>query len=63
MSNKYKVVWQDNVYNVLEEETNQVIKQFLRKVDALKVSMFLNNGGGFDGWTPSFILKKFNSYK
>jgi len=60
---KYKIVWEDNVYNVLEIESNQTIKCFLRKVDALKLNTFLNKGGGFDGWTPSFVLKNFNSYK
>jgi hypothetical protein len=46
-------------YDVLETTTDQVIKSFPGE-DFLKARAFmrhLNLGGGFDGWTPSFLVK------
>jgi len=47
-------------YDVLEETTSQVIKSFPgdRFSEARSFMRHLNLGGGFDGWTPSFLLKK-----
>jgi len=49
-------------YDVLEETTGQVIKSFAadRFAEARAFMRHLNLGGGFDGWTPSFLLKKIN---
>lgn len=49
-------------YDVLEETTGQVIKSFAgdRFSEAKSFMRHLNLGGGFDGWTPSFLLKKIN---
>ena len=49
-----------SMYDVLEETTNQVIKSFPgdKFSDARAFMRHLNLGGGFDSWTPSFILKK-----
>ena len=49
-----------SMYDVLEESTNQVIKSFPgdQFLDARKFMRHLNLGGGFDGFTPSFLLKK-----
>jgi len=49
-------------YDVLEETTGQVIKSFAgdRFSEARAFMRHLNLGGGFDGWTPSFLLKKIN---
>jgi hypothetical protein len=49
-----------DMYDVLETLTDQVIKSFPGE-DFLKARAFmrhLNLGGGFDGFTPSFLLKK-----
>lgn len=49
-----------NKYDVLEETTSQVIKSFPgdKFAEARAFMRHLNLGGGFDGWTPSFLLKK-----
>ena len=46
-----------NVFEVLETKTNQVIASFAEHKTAKELLRHLNLGGGFDGWTPSFILK------
>ena len=47
-------------YDILEETTSQVIKSFPgdRFAEARAFMRHLNLGGGFDGWTPTFLLKK-----
>ena len=49
-----------SMYDVLEETTSQVIKSFPgdKFLEARSFMRHLNLGGGFDGWTPSFLLKK-----
>ena len=49
-----------SMYDVLEETTSQVIKSFPgdKFSEARAFMRHLNLGGGFDGWTPSFLLKK-----
>ena len=52
-----------NVYDIVETTTNQVIKSFPGD-QFLKARAFMrhmNLGGAFDGWTPSFFLKNFDS--
>lgn len=57
----YKIVVEDPIaqYNVsvLETATEQVIKKFETVESAKKFMRNLNLGGGFDGWTPSFLLR------
>ena len=50
------------MYDVLEETTNQVIKSFPgdKFSEAREFMRHLNLGGGFDSWTPAFLLKKIN---
>ena len=47
-------------YDVLETTTDQVIKSFSgdKFLEARTFMRHLNLGGSFDGWTPTFILKK-----
>jgi hypothetical protein len=49
-----------SMYDVLEETTGQVIKSFPgdKFSEARAFMRHLNLGGGFDSWTPSFLLKK-----
>jgi hypothetical protein len=51
-----------SMYDVLEETTGQVIKSFPgdKFSEARAFMRHLNLGGGFDSWTPSFLLKKIN---
>lgn len=48
-----------SMYDVLETSTNQVIKSFPgdKFLEARNFMRHLNLGGGFDGWTPSFLVK------
>ena len=52
----YKVLWHNNHYNVVENNTDLVLKRTKNKNVAIDFCDFLNRGGGFDGWTPEFIL-------
>lgn len=58
----YKVVkdeeTNDFFHAVVERTTNQVIDYFFFEDDCQDYLKFLNKGGAFDGFTPSFILNK-----
>jgi hypothetical protein len=45
-------------WHVYETATEQVIATFLFEEDAVLETNRLERGGGFDGFTPSFILTK-----
>jgi hypothetical protein len=54
---------QENLmWHVLETGTEQVISSFFFEDDAEEYSKFLEKGGAFAGFTPSFVLKKTHSY-
>lgn len=46
-------------YAVVERATDQTIKQFDTLEEATKFAKSLRTGQGFDGWTPSFMLKNY----
>jgi hypothetical protein len=45
------------LWNVFEEPTQQVIRSFFFEDDAQEYMYFLEKGGAFYGFTPSFMLK------
>lgn len=49
----------DFIWQVTEIPTEQVIEEFFFEDDALEYANFLEDGGAFDGWTPSFVLRSF----
>ena len=49
------------LWHVFENPTQQVIASFFFEDDAQDYCRFLENGGGFSGFTPSFIIKKTHS--
>ena len=53
-----------SMYDIIEETTNQVIKSFPGDnfSEARAFMRHLNLGGGFDGFSPTFILKSMKSY-
>ena len=59
----YKIVNENNTYNVFETATEQVIRSFFTVDEAKKFLRHLNLGGGFDGWSPSFFMKKIDLTK
>lgn len=46
------------VWCVMENKTEQLIKAFEFEDEAEDYSEFLNQGGAFDGFTPSFVLRE-----
>lgn len=56
----YKMQEINSGYVVFETMTNQIIKTFQSREKAKRFLRHLNLGGGFDGWTPTFLLKKLN---
>ena len=43
---------------VYENTSDQVVAEFFFEEDAQELCSFLESGGGFSGFTPSFILRK-----
>lgn len=62
MSNlAYKAVRSNgSKYNVIETETGFTIFDNMEETEARKKARFFNFGGGFDGWSPRFILERIN---
>jgi hypothetical protein len=56
----YIVEPSSSLYSVIETPTDQVIKVYKVYKDAKDLMRHLNLGGAFDGWTPTFMLKKIN---
>jgi len=46
---------------VFETKTEQPIFEIADFSEAKKLMKHLNLGGGFDGWTPSFLLADFSN--
>lgn len=45
-------------WELYETSTDQVIDQFFFEEDAVDTANFMERGGAFAGWTPSFILRE-----
>ena len=58
MKYEIKFKYKDKIYEVIETTTDQVIEVYTDVFSAQKATTHFNRGGGFDGWTPSFILQK-----
>ena len=54
----YKIKNDNGVFKIFETATDQIIVTFLDQKEAKQTVRHLNFGGGFDGWTPAFMLKK-----
>jgi hypothetical protein len=59
----YKIRNNSNRFEVFETTTNQLIGAFPTQKEAKDLLRHLNLGGGFDGWTPTFILKTIKNKK
>jgi hypothetical protein len=55
---KYKIVKNNRRFTIVEIATTQTIDSFSTEKEAKKFMRHLNSGGGFDGWSPTFIAKK-----
>jgi len=61
MSNYYVLpleVDSDFIWCVMETKTEQLIQAFEFEDEAEEYAEFLENGGAFSGFTPSFILRE-----
>jgi hypothetical protein len=57
MNYKLKPSVNIDLFDIVETNTNQIVLTSNQK-DAMMFMRHLNLGGGFDGWTPAFLLKK-----
>jgi len=48
----------DFIWCVIETSSRQLIKAYEFEDESEEYCKFLNKGGAFDGWTPSFILQE-----
>lgn len=48
----------DFYWEVFENSTESTVDRFFFEEDARDFAKFLENGGGFAGWTPTFILQE-----
>lgn len=48
----------DFVWSVIETQTNQIIQSYVFEEEADSYARFLNGGGAFNGFTPSFMLQE-----
>ena len=53
----YKIMNDTGVFKVVETATAQTIRSFTQQSEAKKFLRHLNFGGGFDGWSPSFLFR------
>lgn len=44
------------LWEIFETNSQQVFGQFFFEEDARRQAKFMERGGAFDGWTPSFFL-------
>ena len=51
---------EDFVWSVHENTTDQTIASYYFEDDARSLAKHLNQGGGFDGFTPAFFLLPFD---
>jgi hypothetical protein len=56
MAVDYKIVEIGGSFVIEEKNTGHLIRAFDNYNEAKKYMKFLNLGGAFSGWTPTFIL-------
>jgi len=54
--NNYSMKKKSKEYTIVENQTGHKVYTGKKKGEAYKHLTFLNMGGAFDGWTPSFFL-------
>lgn len=58
----YKIVSNSGNFDVIENMTEQTVRSFTDQKEARKLLRHLNLGGGFDGWSPSFMIRDMSTY-
>lgn len=58
MAAMYAIVKNSNTsFSLKELKSGNIIDGFKSWAEARRQSVFLTAGGGFNGWTPNFIIK------
>lgn len=52
----YRIESKNEFYKVIEQDTGHIIGSYPSAIKAQIIKTALNNGAGFDGWTPEFFL-------
>lgn len=59
MSKPYKLLKKDNLFSIVEVETDQVVYKDKDQNNSKIILKRLNFGYGFCGFTPGFFLKEY----
>lgn len=54
---KYKIVKNNEKYHIMEHQNEFIVKTYDDYTQAKKTKNHLNNGGGFNGFTPLFFTE------
>lgn len=60
---RYTIVKINNKFNIMEQENSRVINSYDSYKNAKKIKHLLNNGSGFNGFTPMFFTENHLSHK
>jgi hypothetical protein len=60
MMKNYMIKKNGDFWDIVETQTNQVVKSCINPCTAQVFKTKLNRGSGFDGWTPSFFVNNFS---
>jgi len=60
MMKNYVIKKNGDFWDIVETQTNQVVKSCTTPCKAQVFKTNLNLGAGFDGWTPSFFVNNFS---
>ena len=60
---RYTIQKNDNKFNIMEQNNDRVIESYEHYKDAKRIKHLLNNGSGFNGFTPTFFTENRLSHK
>lgn len=60
MTKNYIIKKNGDVWDIIETQTDQVVKSCINPCSAQIFKTKLNNGSGFDGCTPAFFVNNFS---
>lgn len=60
---KYSIVKVNDKFNVMEKDNKYIIRTYSNYKKANYIKKLLNNGGGFNGFTPLFFTEDYFQHK
>lgn len=60
---KYKIVKSESKFHIMETDNDYIIRIYDNYNNAKKIKHKLNNGSGFDGFTPLFFTENYSTTK